>query len=215
MQKKPMSFLFFCLILIIPIDGFTTQEAYFKLKSLKELRMQGIKRQTKDYSCGAAALSILLKNYFEDKHEEQVILSDIVYRLSDKENLERMTEGFSMLDLKKSAQRLGYTADGVLLDQSAITALNGPVIILLRKKELKHFVVLKGATQGRAFIADPSQGHLRISLFELFSQWKGETLIIGREGFGLPKMHGLAIPKGNAAAPERELVRVLQHAPPP
>jgi len=102
-----------------------------------------------------------------------------------------------------------------MLPQRAITALNGPIIILLRKQNVNHFVILKGATQGRAFIADPARGHLRIPLYELFSQWKGEALIIGRTGFGLPKEHGLSIPQGNAAAPERESVRALQHSPPP
>ena len=125
-----------------------------------------------------------------------------------------MTEGFSMLDLKNTSQRLGYLADGVMLPQRAIAALNGPVIILLRKQNANHFVVLKGATQGRAFIADPARGHLRIPLYEFLSQWKGEALIWGRTGFGLPKEHGLSILQGNAA-PERESARALQHSPPP
>ena len=49
-----------------------------------------------------------------------------------------MTEGFSMLDLKNTSQRLGYLADGVMLPQRAIAALNGPVIILLRKQNANH-----------------------------------------------------------------------------
>lgn len=214
MQNTLTVYLIFCAIFVLSSNTIA-QEPYFKLKSLKELKMQGIKMQTLDYSCGTAALSILLKSYFEDSYEEQTILSDIVYRLSQKEMLERMTEGFSMLDLKNISQRLGYLADGVMLPQSAITALNGPVIILLRKQNANHFVVLKGATQGRAFIADPVRGHLRIPLYELFSQWKGEALILGRTGFGLPKEHGLSIPQGNAVAPERESARALQHSPPP
>ena len=207
--------LFFLLWFALISPKIFAEESYFKLRSFKELRMEGIKRQSKDYSCGAAALSILLNHYFEDIHDEQAILADIIYRLSDEENFDRMVEGFSMLDLKKTAERLGYCADGVFLDENSVTALKGPVIILLRKNSYQHFVVLKGVSQGRAFIADPAKGHLRIPLFELLSQWKGETLIIGREGFGLPTKHGLAIPEGNSVAPERVIVRVLQHAPPP
>lgn len=168
-----------------------------------------------DYSCGAAALSLLLTNYFEDHREEQPILIDITFRLSGQEINNRMVEGFSMLDLKNVAQRLGYAAEGVMLPQQAVSALDGPVILLLRKKDLNHFVVLKGVSQGRAFIADPARGHFRLPLYELFSQWAGETLILGRDGFGLPKEHGLSIPQGGGVASEREVVRSLQYAPLP
>lgn len=182
---------------------------------MNQIKMQGIQRQTLDYSCGAAALSLLLKNYFEDDREEEVLLKDITYRLSEEEILDRMVKGFSMLDLKNTAQRLGYIVDGVMLPQEIVTELKGPVIILLRKNDLNHFVVLKKVTQGRAFIADPARGHLRLPLYELFAQWKGEALILGREGFGLPNQHGLSTPKGGAVAPEREVVRALQRIPPP
>lgn len=191
------------------------QEAYFKLTPLSELKMAGIERQTLDYSCGAAALSILLKDYFQDDRDEHTILSDIVYRLSEEERVDRITKGFSMLDLKNTSQRLGYFADGIILPRKSVAAIVDPVIILLKNNELNHFVVLKGVTQGRAFIADPARGHLRMPLFELFSQWGGETLILGRLGFGLPKKHGLSLPQGNSVAPEREVVRTLQQTPAP
>jgi len=202
------------MICVLSINAFA-QTPYFKLTPMNQIKMKGIQRQTLDYSCGAAALSLLLKNYFEDDREEEVLLKDITYRLSEEEILDRMVKGFSMLDLKNTAQRLGYIVDGVLLPQEIVTELKGPVIILLRKNDLNHFVVLKKVTQGRAFIADPARGHLRLPLYELFAQWKGEALILGREGFGLPNQHGLSIPKGGAVAPEREVVRALQRIPPP
>jgi predicted double-glycine peptidase len=191
------------------------QSPYFKLKPLNEIRMEGIERQTLDYSCGASALSLLLSKYFEDHRDEQAILMDITFHLTRQEISDRMTDGFSMLDLKNVATRLGYSAEGVMLPQQSVSAIDGPVIILLRRKNLNHFVVLKGVTQGRAFIADPVRGHLRIPLYELFSQWNGETLILGRTGFGLPKEHALSIPVGGGIAPEREVVRALQYAPAP
>jgi len=202
------------MICVFSINAFA-QNPYFKLTPMNQIKMQGIQRQTLDYSCGAAALSLLLKNYFEDDREEVVILKDITYRLSEEEILDRMVKWFSMLDLKNTAQRLGYIVDGVMLPQEIVTDLKGPVIILLRKNDLNHFVVLKKVTQGRAFIADPARGHLRLPLYELFAQWKGEALILGREGFGLPNQHGLSTPKGGAVAPEREVVRALQRIPPP
>ncbi|MFJ4386079.1 cysteine peptidase family C39 domain-containing protein [Pseudomonas sp. NPDC089408] len=145
------------------------------------------------------------------------ILADIVYRLSKDEEIERMHEGFSMLDLKQSAQRLGYSAAGVMLPIEAASQLKGPVIILLRPNNTKlhHFVVLKGVSGGHAFLADPARGHLRMPLFELAAQWRGETLILGRDGFGLPLQHALTPPRGNAVAPEQQVTRALQRVPPP
>ncbi len=106
-------------------------------------RTQGIQRQTLDYSCGAAALSILLDQYFEDPIGEEDILADIVFRLTKDNMVKTMTEGFSMLDLKPAAERLGYTADGVRLPANAVEALKGPVIILLRTKKPQSFCCVK------------------------------------------------------------------------
>ena len=183
------------------------------LKPMSLLKMQGIERQTLDYSCGAAALALLLSRYLEDPITEAQILSEIVLRLSDTAMLERAVEGFSMLDLKLAAENLGYAADGVLLPPESVYALKGPVIILLRRSKLNHFVVLKGVSKGRAFLADPSRGHLRLPLFDLFQEWKGETLIVGREGFGTPASHALRLPGKPYISPETETVRMLQNIP--
>lgn len=184
-----------------------------RLRSMSYLQMDGLARQTLDYSCGAAALAFLLKNYFDDKWEEREILADIVFRLSDDELQEKQRFGFSMLDLKQSAERLGYVAEGVSLSKDAAQALKGPVIILLRREKSNHFVVLKGIKQGRAFLADPSRGHVRVPAYELFREWKGEALVLGRQGFGLPDHHGLSLPKGGHVAPERDVVRNMQRIP--
>ncbi|MGY2224671.1 C39 family peptidase [Pseudomonas gingeri] len=180
------------------------------LRSMSQLKVQGIQRQTLDYSCGAAALSLLLNRYLDDPVTEAQILADIVLRLPESERLERVTDGFSMLDLKSVAENLGYTADGVLLPPQAVHALKGPVIILLRRKQLNHFVVLKGVGQGRAFLADPARGHLRMPLHQLLREWQGETLMVSREGFGLPDQHPLGIPARHDLSPETDTVRILQ-----
>lgn len=179
------------------------------LTPMNQLQMQNIQRQTLDYSCGAAALSILLTHYFEDPWGEKVLLANLLYRLSDEERIERVQEGFSMLDLKNTAEQLGYSAEGVYLSASSLEMLPGPVIILLRKEKLNHFVVLKGAAEGKAFLADPVRGHLRQPIHQFLEEWQGETLILGRPNFGLPQRHALALPFSPYLAPEQESVRTL------
>lgn len=191
----------------------TSHIPYFQLRSLKSMRFEGIDKQTLDYSCGAASLSILLTSYFNERYSEKALLEDIIFRLSDAEMEVRFKEGFSMLDLKLLAERLGYSAIGANLTHEAVMKLKGPVIVLLKKSNLYHFVVLKAADQDSAFIADPVAGHMRLPLHEFFSQWDGETLILGRPEFGLPQVHGLVIPTGRSVAPEKETIRTLKYTP--
>ncbi|KPA87886.1 MULTISPECIES: C39 family peptidase [Pseudomonas] len=184
-----------------------------KITSLQQLKFSGIQRQTLDYSCGAASLTILLNQYFSDSIGEQQILSEIIHRLSKEELLDRVRKGFSMLDLKNAAENLGYNAAGVMLPLEAASRLKGPTIILLRRKELNHFVVLKGVSQGKAFLADPARGNLRMPLYELQKQWHGETLIVGRDDVGLIQDHLLALPNTRSLYPESNTVRTLQQLP--
>lgn len=205
------------LLAVLSVPSYGAQAAStpsVKISSVKALRMEGIQRQTRDYSCGAASLAILLQQYFGDTFGEKELLYDIVYRLSAAEMDDRIRTGFSMLDLKQAAERLGYDAEGVVLPQEAVGKLQGPVIVLLRREKINHFVVLKGAVAGRAFLADPVRGHLRVPLHDFFKEWQGEALVLGREGFGLPLNHPLSIPRAAEAAPEYEAVRALLHVQP-
>lgn len=179
------------------------------VKSWKTLKMQDISLQTLDYSCGAAALSIILKGYFHHQEAtEPALLADLIYRLPEVEMENRVQHGFSMLDLKQVAERLGYQAAGVRLDVRTIERLDGPFIILLKSDELNHFVVLKGIREGHAWIADPSRGNLRIAVHELASQWAGESLIIDHDHFPRRYRHVLAVPSDDVS--EQGLVRSMQ-----
>jgi predicted double-glycine peptidase len=187
---------------------------YFKLKSLRQMQLERIDKQTRDYSCGAASLAILLSHYFKDTYLEIELLDDILARLPEEELKIRIEEGFSILDLKMLLNRLGYEAEGVKLPLESVALLEGPIIILLKKDKLNHFVVLKGAKQGKAFIADPIAGNYRMPLFELGKQWDGESLVVSRNGFGLPKDHDLHIPRIEGFFPEKNAVRALLYTPP-
>ncbi len=184
-----------------------------KLKSMKELKTQGIQRQTLDYSCGASALSTLMQKYFNDSITERDILSDILFHSTHEELTKSFHEGFSMLDLKLASERLGYKVYGVQLNINSAKRLKGPVIILLRRKRLNHFVILRGISEEKVFIVDPSRGFERTSTRQLEKEWKGETLILAKDGFGLPKNHPLSLPDVRFVAPERNSIRALQNLP--
>lgn len=215
MKKVISSFFYVMVSLFCSQHGIAWAEnsPYVKLKSMKLLQMQGIERQALDYSCGAASLSILLSDYFGDEYGEQALLYDMISRLPKNEVDKRISKGFSMLDLKLLLNRLGYQAEGVVLPYTAVPLLDGPVIILLTKGEgLYHFVVLKGVKNGHVFLADPAQGNIRMPMYQLQKEWKGETLIASRYGFGLPQNHDLIVPSRDVAS-ENEIVRTLRNSP--
>src|SRR5262245_48245033 len=109
-----------------------TSDAAPRFETWRELRDRNVVVQRYDYSCGAAALTTLLRYYFGDERfDERDVLEAIVSRLSDDELKERIENGFSMLDLKRQAERLGYQAAGVKLDFRALPKLRGPVLVHL------------------------------------------------------------------------------------
>ena len=80
------------------------------IRTLKDLRDEGVVRQRWDMSCGAAALSTILTYDFNDNTPEAAIVVWILHRTNPVRV--RARGGFSLLDLKHFAQARGYTAEG-------------------------------------------------------------------------------------------------------
>ncbi len=68
------------------------------IRSLKEIRDEGVVKQRWDVSCGAAALSTLLTYDFKDNTPETSIVVWILHRVDA--GRVRARGGFSLLDLK-------------------------------------------------------------------------------------------------------------------
>jgi predicted double-glycine peptidase len=163
------------------------------VKTWKDFLEQNIVMQQFDYSCGAAALATLMQYYFQDDVTERDILKNILNHLNDKDFEDRKKKGLSLLDLKQFAQRHGYQAVGVKLKFSALPKLRGPVLVYLETSEYEHFAILRGVKEDRVFLADPSRGNIRMSVFEFAKEWPGIALVLGKKGFGTPSEHALAI----------------------
>lgn len=147
------------------------------IRSLEEIRNEGVVRQRWDVSCGAAALSTILTYEFKDNTPETSIVVWLLHRLDAKKV--RARGGFSLLDLKHFAEARGYHAEGFsgmtmedLLDQKI------PVIVPIHLKGFDHFIVVKGIVSGRVMIADPAFGNntMRVDRFE--ELWKGGIVFI-------------------------------------
>lgn len=126
-----------------------------KVVSLKERRFTTTIRQQHDYSCGSAALATLLTYQYQHPVSEEAVFKDMWER-GDQAKIRR--EGFSLLDIKRYLEGIGYSADGYAVPLEKLAAVGIPAIVLIRDNGYNHFVVVRGIQAGMVAVADPSMG---------------------------------------------------------
>ena len=164
--------------------------------TVMELRNLNVVQQKLDYSCGAAALATLMKNYFgEDTSEQELLdLLDIrIKKLSKEEIARKKKNGFSLLDLKAVANQKGYQAAGFRLTLDQLRQLNTPVIVFVKPFDYHHFAVLRGIAGDRVFLADPTRGNLRLNSARFLEEYSGIVFVLGKDGEELIKTYKLAL----------------------
>jgi len=154
---------------------------YKKIQSLKDLRDKNIIKQKLDYSCGTASLATLLTFYFGQQTSEQEILDTILKDRSEEEKTIIRENGFSLLDLKMAAEALGYKAAGFQLKLEHLKKLKGPVIVYIKPRGYKHFAIFKGVRGDRVYLADPTRGHIRLSIERFSRIWDGTIFVLGNK----------------------------------
>ena len=177
-------------------DFRTDNVAIVKRHTVMELRNQHVVKQELDYSCGAAALATLMKNYFGEQTSEREILDLLDIRIKDltKEEIARKKKnGFSLLDLKSVANQKGFQAAGFRLTLEQLSQLAAPVIVFVKPLGYHHFAVLRGIEGDRVFLADPSRGNLRMSATRFLEEYGGIAFVLGRDGEELISTYKLAL----------------------
>lgn len=153
--------------------------------TLKEIRDRYVVRQDLDYSCGAAALATLMSYYFGDPTTEQEILDLLDIELADLPEAEQLIKkklGFSLLDLKKVAERKGYQAAGFEISAAKLREIVAPVIVYVRPLGYHHFAMLRGVSGDQAYLADPIRGNLTMSFTRFANEYGGVVFVLGRPG---------------------------------
>jgi predicted double-glycine peptidase len=147
------------------------------IRTLQEIRAEGVVRQKWDMSCGAAALSTVLSYDFKDPTPETAIVVWLLHRLDAAKV--RARGGFSLLDLKHFAEARGYTAEGfsdMTIQDLALEKTS--VITPIRAKGLDHFVVVKGIVAGHVLIADPGFGNMTMPVAQYEKLWKNGIVFV-------------------------------------
>ena len=178
------------------------------VRSLIERRHEHVVLQQWELSCAAAALATVLRYQFGVPVTERSVALGLINRaeyIADPDVV-RIRRGFSLLDLKRFVDGLGY--EGVGLGQLDLSHLRerAPIIVPVNFQGYPHFVVFRGATSNSVLLADPAFGNVTMPIHKFMDGWIDyrET---GRVGFVVTE-DGALVPPGRLSPGGREFVIV-------
>lgn len=145
------------------------------VRTMRDLRFRDLVQQRYDFSCGSAALATLLSVGYGLPTTEPDLIR---WMMTGADPREIIRNGFSMLDMKRYVESIGMRAHGFRVEADALYRLQMPVIALLDLKGYKHFVLVKGASAGRVFVADPALGHRVMNERDFVAGWNGILLAV-------------------------------------
>jgi len=141
------------------------------VRSLSQIRNQGVVRQEWDLSCGAAAIATLFTYQLGRPVSERTVALAMLKRTSSA--LVRARLGFSLLDLKLFAATQGVAAAAFAdMDLTDLDRL-APAIVPINWLGFRHFVVYRGRREGRVLLADPAFGNRTLAEDRFRSIWAG------------------------------------------
>lgn len=183
-------------------SGKNIAEAVEPVQSLFERRNANVIRQNFDISCGAAALATVLRyQHGEDVSEKDVALGLIAREeYLKRPELVRIRQGFSLLDLKRYVETLGYRGTGYGKLEFADLIERAPIIVPINPTGYNHFVVFRGVMRNRVLLADPAYGNRTMTIAQFRKAWI-EFVKIGRVGFVVQRRDGLTPPNQLAPRP--------------
>jgi predicted double-glycine peptidase len=176
-------------------------------------RFHNATKQRTDFTCGAASLSMIAQHYYGKSVLEPQFTDTIRKTYSVEQWKEKIKNGLSLLDMKRAAEKFGFSAEGLRLTIDQLRQLNGPVVVHLDKGFIQHFAVFKGIQGNRVYLADPIFGNSRVPLYRFLHDWTGYALAIWIEGQGLPAENQLAVSPRDTAI-EWEAARDALYARP-
>jgi hypothetical protein len=156
-----------------PVAGGRTFDV--PVRSMKTLRFASTLRQQYDFSCGSAALATLLTHHYGFPVSESTVFAAMWAR-GDQAKIRR--EGFSLLDMQRYLASIGFQADGFRLPLDKLVEAGLPAIVLVTESGYNHFVVIKGAADGRILLGDPSSGTRSLSRERFEAVWPTRLLFV-------------------------------------
>lgn len=172
--------------------GATGPKLYVRTKSVYEMRWESVVRQKVEIGCAAAALATILTSFFGIPTEEQPLV-DALIKEAEGDPRDYRAYGFNMRHLRNVASSGGLIGRAFRVKIEDLDKLKIPAITRVTIKGYDHFVVLRGAQDGRVFVADPAfgNGSYRLKSFEKI--WSGVVMAFLRRSGTIPDDHGLVV----------------------
>lgn len=143
--------------------------------SLKEIKFRNTTRQQFDFSCGSAALATLLTYHYGTPVTEKLVFEQM-FASGDQAKIRQ--QGFSMLDMKRFLATRGFVGDGFQQPLDKLLEAKLPAIVLITDRGYNHFVVIKGAEDGRILLGDPSSGTRSVTRERFHELWANKLLFV-------------------------------------
>lgn len=160
------------------------------VRSWVQIPFRSTVRQQFDFSCGSAAVATLLSFQY-DRPTSEADVFKAMWDVGDQDTIR--VKGFSLLDMKSYLRRLGFQAAGMRMEVADLRDLNLPVIALVTIRGYAHFVVVKGAQDGKVLLGDPMRGLVTMDDSAFAKIWGGIALVVTKPPAGVT-------PQFNAAA---------------
>ena len=145
------------------------------VKSIKEVKFSATVRQQYDFSCGSAALSTLLTHHYNHAVTEEKVFE---HMFLNGDQAKIRVEGFSLLDMKRYLESLGFAADGFEEPLGKLVTASLPAVVLINQAGYNHFVVVKGLKDGRVLIGDPASGARAMTQDAFEAAWVNGVLFV-------------------------------------
>jgi uncharacterized protein len=141
------------------------------VRSLLEIRQEGVVVQKWETSCAAAALATVLNFSHNDPVSEKTVTMGML-RTTDPIKV-KVRGGFSLLDMKHFVETRGFKGIGYKgLNFEDLLTLDAPIVPIDFQGN-SHFVVVRGlSAEGEVHLADPAFGNHAISAEKFKSMWK-------------------------------------------
>jgi uncharacterized protein len=174
-SRAKLALLCLVAIAIAAPSAFAGEGGRKPVRSLLEIRQEGVIVQKWETSCAAAALATVLTFSQSDPVSEKVVAQGML-RSTDPIKV-KVRGGFSLLDMKRFVETRGFKGAAYKgLNMEDLLTLQSPIVPIDFHGN-PQFVVVRGLnTAGDVHLADPAFGNHAMSVGEFQSIW--------REGIG-------------------------------
>jgi predicted double-glycine peptidase len=152
-----------------------------RVKSLKEIRENGVIIQQWDSSCAAAALATVFTYVLRHPVSERAVAQGMLKRTDPLKVKHR--GGFSLLDMKRFVETRGYQAramKGFAIDE--LVFFDG-AIVPINQFGYNHYVVFRGINADKkVHLADPAFGNRTLSKKNFEEMWMDGIVFIVTDG---------------------------------